>query len=190
MSEYFPDIAWRTILTNVTLTATDYHYDVTVSPEDPNEPGADPITVDTDCWVIDYAGYTYQITAINGNILTIYDINERSWGGNFLGPTPNMEAYVYKPKNGAFLLTQAQLRYLDKSAPDKIYPVEKGISWKYRGIKLDDGITIKENITEIALEGFTITDNTEEGWQGGNKILLINDSKSSNVGFLKFTYFV
>ena len=80
MNEFFPDIAWRTILKEVKITAEDYYYTAKVSPEDPNEPGADPITVNTDCWIIDYAGYTYQITAISGNILTLYDVNKRKMG--------------------------------------------------------------------------------------------------------------
>ena len=191
MSQYLQIVAWSTIASNVTLGASAYRYYITVNPLDPNEAGASPMTVAIDDWFIDFAGYPFLIEEVNGSVLTVYDILERGDGVvSAYAPYANKLGYVYRPLNGAFLLTQAQLRKLDSSATDIINPIEKGVTWKYRGIKLDDGITIKENITEIALEGFTITDNTEEGWQGGNKILLINDSKSSNVGFLKFTYFV
>ena len=166
MNEFFPDIAWRTILKEVKITAEDYYYTAKVSPEDPNEPGADPITVNTDCWIIDYAGYTYQITAISDNILTLYDVNKKKWGENFIGPTPNMEAYVYLPKNGAFLLTQAQLRYLDKSATDKIYPVEKGVNWAHRGLEITPNEQLGiENITALRLSDKFTLDVEEEGWQ-------------------------
>lgn len=191
MSQYFPEIAWRTILTEVVPTGTDYYYYVNVSPVDPNEPGADPTTIDTDCWVIDYAGYSYQVTAINGSTLTIYDVNERKWGENLLGPSSNMEAYVYKPKNNAFLLTQAQLRYLDKSAPDKIYPVEKGVAWAHRGIEIDalygDSELVEtiaqdsiDNITKLTLSSEFILRLEEAGWQGGKKFTLSLDGLLHN----------
>ena len=88
------------------------------------------------------------------------------------GPYANKLGYVYRPLNNAFLLSQAQLRKLDKSAADIIQPIEKGIVWKYRGLELNDGVVNKSNITSLELSGLTLTDNTEDGWQGGSKLAL------------------
>lgn len=181
MSIYLPDIAWRTILKEVTIVeGNPFHYKVEVSPLDPNEPGADPMLIDTECWVVDYAGYTYQVTYVDVNVLTIYDVNERVWGTNYIGPTPNMEAYIYKPKNGAFLLTQAQLRYLDRSAADKIYPVEKGVAWAHRGVKLCKDGSAVENVTELELDGISM-ESQGAGWQGGLRYKLKASGVSGNV---------
>ena len=102
MSEYFPEVAWRTIVDNVTVTATPYYYTVDVFPLDSNEPGADPLDIAVGYWLIDNGGYTYLITDVSDSTITVYDINERSWGDSYIGPLEDLPGYVYKTKNGAF----------------------------------------------------------------------------------------
>ena len=191
MSEYFPEVAWRTIVDNVTVTATPYYYTVDVFPLDSNEPGADPLDIAVGYWLIDNGGYTYLITDISGSTITVYDINERSWGDSYIGPLEDLPGYVYKTKNGAFLLSQSQLRFLDKSAPDILYPIEKGIIWKYRGIEINalygDGEAVEtitedsiDNITKLSLSSEFILRTEEDGWQGGKKYSLSLDGLLHN----------
>jgi hypothetical protein len=191
MSEYFPEVAWRTIVDNVTVTATPYYYTVDVFPLDSNEPGADPLDIAIGYWLIDNGGYTYLITDISGSTITVYDINERSWGDSYIGPLEDLPGYVYKTKNGAFLLSQSQLRFLDKSAPDILYPIEKGIIWKYRGIEINalygDGEAVEtitedsiDNITKLSLSSEFILRTEEDGWQGGKKYSLSLDGLLHN----------
>ena len=183
MSQYLPEVAWSTIASNVTLGASAYRYYITVNPLDPNEPGASPMTVAINDWFIDFAGYPFLIEEVNGSVLTVYDILERGDGVvSAYAPYANKLGYVYRPLNGAIILTQAQLRKLDESAKDVIQPIEKGILWGYRGIELDDLTTLKSNITKLELNGFTLTDNTENGWQGGSKLILNNDARPDITG--------
>jgi hypothetical protein len=173
MSQYLPEVAWSTIASNVTLGASAYRYNITVNPLDPNEPGASPMTVAINDWFIDFAGYPFLIENVAGSVLTVYDILERGDGVvSAYAPYANKLGYVYRPLNGAIILTQAQLRKLDASAADIIQPIEKGIQWKYRGLELNDGVVNKSNITSLELSGLTLTDNTEDGWQGGSKLAL------------------
>lgn len=173
MSQYLPEVAWSTIAGNVTLGASAYRYYITVNPLDPNEAGASPMTVAVNDWFIDFAGYPFLIENVAGSVLTVYDVLERGDGVvSAYAPYANKLGYVYRPLNGAIILTQAQLRKLDASAADIIQPIEKGIVWKYRGLELNDGVVNKSNITSLELSGLTLTDNTEDGWQGGSKLAL------------------
>lgn len=168
---YLPEVAWSTIASNVTLGASAYRYYITVNPLDPNEAGASPMTVAINDWFIDFAGYPFLIEEINGSILTVYDILERGDGiTSAYGPYADKLGYVYRPLNGAIILTQAQLRKLDESAKDIIQPIEKGIQWAYRGIRLVSVNDDYSNITRLGLTNnlkYTYTEN--EGWQGGHK---------------------
>src|SRR5574344_1305420 len=138
MSQYLPEVAWSTLASNVSLGPSSYRYYVTTNPLDPNEPGASTMTMIVGDWLIDYAGYPFLIEGILGSVITVYDILERGDGiTSAYGPYADKLGFVYRPKNGAFLLTQAQLRKLDASAIDIITPIEKGILWKYRGIEID-----------------------------------------------------
>ena len=180
---YLPEVAWSTIASNVSLGLTTYRYYITVNPLDPNEAGASTMSMAINDWFIDFAGYPFLIEEINGSILTVYDILERGNGTtSAYGPYANKLGYVYRPLNGAIILTQAQLRKLDQSASDIINPIEKGVAWSYRGLKFNDGTATKENTTEVILEDFTITDNSQAGWQGGNEITISSNSRNSIVG--------
>ena len=176
MSVYLPDIAWRTLVSSVVPTSTLHNYTVSVYPLDLNEPGAISFEVLEDDWLIDFAGYIFQVKAVNSLSITVYDINERSWGDSTYGPLEGKEGYIYRSKNNGFALTQAQLRYLDKSAQDIIFPIEKGIIWGYRGLELyglyDDGVNppaldTEINITKLTLSSDFILSTLDTGWQGG-----------------------
>lgn len=143
---YLPEVAWSTIASNVTLGASAYRYYITVNPLDPNEAGASPMTVAINDWFIDFAGYPFLIEEVSGNILTVYDILERGDGvTSAYGPYANKLGYVYRPLNGAIILTQAQLRKLDQSAADIIQPIEKGIIWAHDFWEKD----VDENIYQL-----------------------------------------
>jgi hypothetical protein len=192
MSQYLPEVAWSTIASNVTLGASAYRYYITVNPLDPNEPGASPMTVAINDWFIDFAGYPFLIEEVNGSVLTVYDILERGDGViSAYAPYANKLGYVYRPLNGAIILTQAQLRKLDSSAADIITPIEKGIIWKYRGIEIDalygDSEVIEtiaqesvDNITKLSLSPEFILRAEEDGWWGGKKYSLSLDGLLHN----------
>lgn len=148
MSQYLPDIAWSTIASNVSIGSSTYRYYVTVNPLDPNEPGASTMAMAINDYFIDYANYPYLIEGIASNVIEVYDILERGDGVTSLyGPYNNQLGYVYRPLNGAIILTQAQLRKLDASAPDIINPIEKGIIWAHDFWEKDED----ENIYQLNL---------------------------------------
>ncbi len=181
MSEYFADISWSTLANNVQLSNQPYRYIFTVNPLDPNEPGAGNMQMSVGDWFIDFSGYPFLIENINGTTITVYDINERGNSNtSAYGPYNGQIGYIYRPKYNAFLLTQAQLRKLDKSAPDVIQNMEKIVLWKYRGVKLEDGTNVLDNTTEIVLENLELTDLNNEGWQGGKKVKIKALSSGGN----------
>jgi len=173
MSQYLPEVAWSTYARNVLLGNTPYRYKLTVNYLDPNEPGANTMEMQVGDWFIDNAGYPFLIEEINGAQLTVYDVNERGDGvTSAYGPYPDKIGYVYRPKNGAFMLTQAQLRKLDPSASDIIIPIEKGIVWKYRGLNIIGDTFDLQNVTKLVLENIQIEELSEDGWQGGKTVKL------------------
>ncbi len=177
MSQYLPEVAWSTYARNVLLGNTPYRYKLTVNYLDPNESGANTMEMQVGDWFIDNAGYPFLIEEINGAQLTVYDVNERGDGvTSAYGPYPDKIGYVYRPKNGAFMLTQAQLRKLDPSASDIIIPIEKGIVWKYRGLNIIGDTFDLQNVTKLVLENIQIEELSEDGWQGGKKVKLRVDT--------------
>lgn len=167
-----PVVSWSTLASNVRLASGLYRYSFEVNPLDPNEPGSFPTILEVGDWFIDYTGYPFLIEEVNNNTITVYDVSERGNGiTNAYGPYNNKIGYIYRPLEGAFILTQAQLRKLDPSAIDIIQNIEKGILWKYRGIKIKSNDDIL-NVTNIELENAEIVDINNDGWQGGKKVKL------------------
>lgn len=114
---YLPVVAWSTIASNVSLEPSSYRYYVTTNPLDPNEPGASTMTMVVGDWFIAYIGYPFLIEDILGSVMTVYDILERGDGVTSAYRTyADKVGFVYRSKNGAFLLTRSQLRKLDASA--------------------------------------------------------------------------
>ena len=178
MSQYLPDIAWSTVASNVSIGSSTYRYYITVNPLDPNEPGASTMAMAINDYFIDYAGYPYLIESINSNIIEVYDILERGDGINSLyGPYNNQLGYVYRPLNNAFLLSQAQLRKLDRSAADVIQNIEKSI--------LLSGNILASSVTYTPTAPI-VGNNVQDALDSVASQL----GTTSTTGFIKFTYTV
>ncbi len=212
MADYFPDVAWSTISRNVVPYRTGgtvfvlNTYVIDIYPINANEPGASTMEVAVNDYFIDYLGYPYTIlnvaTVSTYKQIRVYDINERSISESInYGPYPNQIGYVYRPINGAVILSQAQLLNLDSQARDRINNIEKGIIWENRGIRMMDSNDYSiSSITELHPgENMSVTISHISGWNGGevaslgvyidgdmDKFLLSGDSPviaNSGIGF-------
>jgi len=158
MSDYLPEVAWTVRVTSSEYynpvawskpPTTSFYYIVTVEPIDYNDPGVETCAIGD--YLIDFAGYVFEVTEIISATAPfqykVYDVNERELAENYgnAGPYVGRVGYIYRPKNGAIILTQAQLRKLDSSAADIIQPIEKGIIWAHDFWELDED----ENIYQL-----------------------------------------
>ena len=175
---YLPEVAWSTLAGNVSLGLTTYRYYITVNPLDPNEAGASTMSMAINDWFIDFAGYPFIIEDIDGSTITVYDILERGDGTtSAYGPYANQLGYVYRPLNNAFLLSQAQLRKLDRSAADVIQNIEKSI--------LLSGNILASNVTYTSTAPI-VGNNVQDALDSVASQL----GTTSTTGFIKFTYTV
>ena len=181
---YLPDIAWSTRVQDVELSSTPYQFFCTVNPLDPNDAGFGSLAVGY--ILLDFAGYPFEIVGVDGYRVEVYDINERGDGStSAFSPYPDKLAYIYQPKNDALILSQAQLRKLDRSAADVIEPIEKGVSWAHRGLEITPNEQLGiENITALRLSDKFTLDEEEEGWQGGKSYKLDVSSSSAPSEYL------
>jgi len=195
MADYFPDVSWSTIASNVIPYRTGgtvfvlNTYLIDIYPIDSNEPGASTMEVAVNDYFIDYLGYPYTVlnvaTVSTYKQIRVYDINERSISESInYGPYTNQIGYVYRPINGAVVLSQAQLLNLDAQARDRINNIEKGVIWENRGISLYDGSQYN-NISLIELgNNLSTTASSEDPWNGGLAYKLgVNVTGTTN-GFL------
>jgi len=177
MADYFADVAWSTIASNVmpyynTGVFTLNTYVIDVYPIDSNEPGASAMTIAVNDYFIDYLGYPYTIlnvaTVSTYKQIRVYDINERSISESInYGPYTNQIGYIYRPTKDGVVLSQAQLLNLDAQARDRINNIEKGVIWENRGISLYDGSQYN-NISLIELGNNLVTSaSLETPWNGG-----------------------
>jgi len=161
-----PDISWEVTVREVAVHSTPFNYTCKVEAENPNNPGYNQLSIGY--YLIDFAGNVFEVMEIinaSTNEIRVYDVYERSIG---VGPYVNRTGYIYEAKNDAIILTQAQLRRLDESAPDNIQPVEKGIIWANRGVDLDGTINTTKINTSNGIES-TIGD---VGWVGGKELTI------------------
>lgn len=188
---YLPDIAWSTRVEDVELAPTPYHFYCTVNPLDPNDPGFGEIEIGY--ILLDFNGYPFEVVGFGDDDddddeyrIEVYDINERGDGTNSAyAPYPDREAYIYEPKNSGVILSQAQLRKLDRSAADVIEPIEKGVLWAHRGLEITPNEQLGiENITALRLSDKFTLDEEEEGWQGGKSYKLDVSSSSAPSEYL------
>ena len=155
----------------VALSITPFHYLCTVAVLDPNNAGAGKTVVGD--WLLDNTGYPFIITNIvSGGRIEVYDVNERGNVYGRQGPYNGRMGYVYRPTHGGFMLTSAQLRFLDPTARDVINGMEKAVQWMHRGMEIlgvDDTLTAvdEENITKLNLSSDFKLTNENAGWQGG-----------------------
>jgi len=113
MSITLPLISWEAIITNSASTDTSYYYTCTVTKNNPNDPGYGDLQVGY--YIVDFVGHLFEITAVDGISVTIYDILETE---NNSGPYNLRESYIYSSLYDAALLVQAKLNRLDESAED------------------------------------------------------------------------
>ena len=106
------------------------------------------------------------------------DILERGDGTtSAYGPYANQLGYVYRPLNNAFLLSQAQLRKLDRSAADVIQNIEKSI--------LLSGNILASSVTYTPTAPI-VGNNVQDALDSVASQL----GTTSTTGFIKFTYTV
>lgn len=165
---YLPEINWETQVWGVVkIDAT--HYECTVHPTNPNEPGAAAadITVGS-CYLMDYVGHFYTITqVVSGTLTKVIRVND-----DFLeniGPQQGRSAYVYKSVGGGYApyVSPVNFRRLDTSAIDYASPIEKDVLWKHRGVR----VGTEDNVTKVTLEGLSMKD-VVAGWAGGKGVTL------------------
>jgi len=195
MADYFPDVSWSTIASNVIPYRTGgtvfvlNTYLIDIYPIDSNEAGASTMEVAVNDYFIDYLGYPYTVlnvaTISTYKQIRVYDINERSISESInYGPYTNQIGYVYRPINGAVVLSQAQLLNLDAQARDRINNIEKGVIWENRGISLYDGSQYN-NISLIELgNNLSTVVSGEDPWNGGIAHILGVNVTGTNNGFL------
>lgn len=179
MADYFADVSWSTIARNVipyrssgtTFVLNTYLIDI--YPIDSNEPGASTMEVAVNDYFIDYLGYPYTVlnvaTISTYKQIRVYDINERSISESInYGPYTNQIGYVYRPTKNGVILSQSQLLNLATQARDRINNIEKGVVWENRGISIDDGGNIADNVTRLQLgNNLTLYGSGSSEWNGG-----------------------
>lgn len=126
---YFPTVAWSTVLQDVVFIQPN-KYQVTVIPEDANEPGAANSEKEIGYYLKDYVGNTYTINQLNidenPNRIEVTDLLEIGFG-----PQIGQYGYVYKSVGSgkAPYLAPINHQKLDKSALDFSRKIELDIIW-------------------------------------------------------------
>ena len=92
---YLPELNWETQVASVIkIDAT--HYECTVSPTNPNDPGGDTAEIIVgECYLMDYVGHIFEITQVVSGTLTKV-IRVLDSFGEDMGPQQGRSAYVYK----------------------------------------------------------------------------------------------
>lgn len=171
---YLPELNWETQVASVIkIDAT--HYECTVSPTNPNDPGGDTAEITVgECYLMDYVGHIFEITQVVSGTLTKV-IRVLDSFGEDMGPQQGRSAYVYKSVGSgkAPYVSPVNYRRLDASAIDYALPIEKDILWRHRGLH-GVGTGIDEvNLTKITIgAGLKFSDLLSTGWQGGKSVTL------------------
>lgn len=171
---YLPELNWETQVASVIkIDAT--HYECTVSPTNPNDPGGDTAEIIVgECYLMDYVGHIFEITQVVSGTLTKV-IRVLDSFGEDMGPQQGRTAYVYKSVGSGMApyVSPVNYRRLDASAIDYALPIEKDIIWRHRGLH-GVGTGIDEvNITKVTLgDGVKFSDLLSTGWRGGKSVTL------------------
>lgn len=171
---YLPELNWETQVASVIkIDAT--HYECTVSPTNPNDPGGDTAEIIVEeCYLMDYVGHIFEITKVVSGTLTKV-IRVLDSFGEDMGPQQGRSAYVYKSVGSgkAPYVSPVNYRRLDASAIDYALPIEKDIIWRHRGLH-GVGTGIDEvNLTKVNLgAGLKFSDLLSTGWRGGKSVTL------------------
>ena len=164
---YLPQVAWTTIVRNVIMLSSNT-YRITISPLNPNEPGANLHDISIGYYLKDYAGYTFTIIGVfvDGDIDNVIVSDDLPCG---FGPQSGQYAYVYKSVGDGDAPFLAPIRHqrLDNSALDYSRAIELDILWKnrFKGLSLDmpfefrdvtGGVAAEYDIDIKATFGYTI----------------------------------
>ena len=126
---FLPTVSWSTIVKDVFFIEPNI-YQVTVIPEDINEPGAANAEKEIGYYLKDFVGYTYIINQINidfnPNRIEVIDLL-----GVGCGPQNEQFGYIYKSVGDgqAPYLAPVNHQRLDKSALDFSRKIELEIIW-------------------------------------------------------------
>jgi len=181
---YLPELNWETQVASVIkIDAT--HYECTVSPTNPNEPGGDTAEIIVgECYLMDYVGHIFEITQVVSGTLTKV-IRVLDSFGEDMGPQQGRSAYVYKSVGSGQspYVSPVNYRRLDASAIDYALPIEKDIIWRHRGLH-GVGTGIDEvNLTKLILgDGLKFSDLLSTGWRGGKSVTIGVDDHNNLPG--------
>ena len=167
MSEYLPEVAWSCLVDSVVFTAPDI-YEISLIPQNPNDPGSPQETIQVGFYVKDYVGHTYTVTELVSTSPTRVKVQDTLGVG--VGPQEDRYGFVYKSAGDGYApyLAPIDTRRLDDSALDYSRKVEMDVAWKHRGINLTGyGDFDEDNITKLTLSKYFSLANPLGGWAGG-----------------------
>lgn len=133
---YKPEVAWRTVIREAVLVqaeteSTPAIYQVTVTPEDNTDPGANTAAKAVNYNILDYLGHVYRITQINigGNSKRVYISDDFRWSQS---PINGKQAIVYKSVGGGFApwLAATYGTHLARTAANTAAGIDNAILWK------------------------------------------------------------
>jgi hypothetical protein len=158
-----PEVSWQTLPSAVAGSVPAYTYEVDLSVEVPGEPGVGTAVVGD--MLVDNVGNLFEIVEWAGDTADprhakVRDLSETGLSPNIAGP-----GYVYRPRDGAPTLVQAQFVWMNAVARDKVNNYEKSILWAHRGVQVDGvQITQLESGNGVDPAG----DELQAGWFGGH----------------------
>lgn len=173
--DYDPDVAWGCVIYNVLSSFKPYTFELDLSVENYDDPGAGQGQAGD--YLVDFDGNLYKVIAFSGMHATVEEVIPKN-----IAPVSERMGYVYRPEAGAPILTQAKLQWLDATARDKVNNIEKAVIWKNRGVSLTSADGAFENVTKIEVEGLTVVDTNESGWNGGHSIKIQNQHSTADFG--------
>jgi len=172
---YLPDVSWGAFASNIVTSIPAYTYQCDLSVNSSGDPGAGSVAVDY--FMVDFDGNIYRIIQVisvsSPTTVRLYDINELPNNP----PSSNL-GYVYQPKRGSTIMSQAKYYVLDQAARDKANNIEKAVAWEHRGLELQIGQSTYTNVTKLDVTNMTHISDATNGWQGG--IDLLSETEGAN----------
>jgi hypothetical protein len=158
-----PSVSWQSIPSAVSASAPAYTYVADLSVELPGDPGAG--TAQVGDMFVDNLGNLYEIVEWAGNAASPRHAKLRELAESGVGPNTAGVGYVYRPREGAPVMAQAQFVWLSAAARDRVNNYEKSVLWQHRGVRV--GTT---QVTELQPGNGVVPVGDEDtaGWAGGN----------------------
>ena len=152
---------------SVVFTSPDI-YEISLIPQNPNDPGSPQETIQVGFYVKDYVGHTYTVTELVSTSPTRVKVQDTLGVG--VGPQEDRYGFVYRSAGDGYApyLAPIDTRRLDDSALDYSRKVEMDVAWKHRGVNLTGyGDFDEDNITKLTLSKYFSLTNPLGGWAGG-----------------------